>query len=343
MHISFNRTSVISALIVWLWFSFSLAAETFRLPQLASPNSINADAKQAYITDGNTVYIYSLKDFKLKTKFGKTGEGPGEFIGSPGTGRAPLRLDVMEDKLLVNSFGKVSLFTKDGRFIEEIKLTDRSRWFIGFEKGFAANMNQPIENVRYRTVNIHDGKLKKTRLLMKRKHSLQGQGGGYNPFEGPMSYDAYKDRLYVCWELDFIIRVFDPSGNEVKAITHPYEKREITSEDKKKIDNHLKNDPRFKSIYPFVKPFSYFKHFPVLSRVIANDGKIYAICRQDVNKRTECYIFSLEGKLVKKMFIDLKYVDVQIVYPYNIQSGKLYQLIEDEEEEEWTVHVNELK
>jgi hypothetical protein len=44
---------------------------------------VQVDKNQLYITDGASVFIYSLKDYQLQKKFGKRGEAPGEFLVDP--------------------------------------------------------------------------------------------------------------------------------------------------------------------------------------------------------------------------------------------------------------------
>lgn len=342
MRLSFNGMKVKASVIVWLWFSLVLTGETFPLPEMANPNTIQVDENQAYFTDGPMVYIYNLKDFKLKKKFGKIGEGPGEFLEAPGTGAPPLYLDILSDKISVYSIGKITFFTKDGQYINEIKTKDQSRRFKKFGNGFVGNLNMVIDNVRCRTVNLYDQELNKIKMLASMPHSLQGQGGGFNPLEGTQTYSVYKDRLFVCWGPDFKIHVFDTSGNEINTITQPFQKRKVTREDKKKIEDYLKSLPRVKEIYRFLAPLRFPEYFPALRIMMTADGKVYAITRQDERNRSQCFIFSLDGTLIKKMFIDLKSVDQLALYPFTIKGSKVYQLVEDEEEEEWTVEVRAL-
>lgn len=343
MRIGFNWMKAASAVTVWLWFSLALGGKAIPLPELVNPNSIKADAGNIYIADETTVYIYNLKNFKLKKKFGKTGEGPGEFMGNIQSGTPPLTLDVSTDELVINSSGKVSFYSKDGQYIREIKTSDRSRRFIPFGKGFVGNLNMVIDNVRYRTLNLYDENLGKIKLLFKRPHSLQGRGGGFNPLEGPQRCGAYKDKLFVCWETDFTVRVFDPSGKEVNTITQPFRKRKVTEEDKKRIENFLKNHPRFKALYPILKPLRFPGYFPVVGNMIVNDGKIHVICRTEVQGRAACYIFDAKGKSLKQTFIELQTVDELQVYPFTIKGDRLYQLVEDEDEEAWYLHVSGLE
>jgi hypothetical protein len=57
-----------------------------------------------YVSEGFSVYIYSLTDFQLKKKFGKKGEGPREFIVQP---PVPLIINLREDNIIVTGRGKI--------------------------------------------------------------------------------------------------------------------------------------------------------------------------------------------------------------------------------------------
>ena len=99
-------------LLVIFMSSFILETRIVHLEEILKPVTINLDKDQIYITEGASIYIYSLKDFKFVKKFGKEGEGPHEFKIIP---QLPLIINVQTDKLLVNSLGKISRFTN--RFI----------------------------------------------------------------------------------------------------------------------------------------------------------------------------------------------------------------------------------
>ena len=342
MHNSFRFLRTIFAVLVILFFGSTLAAELVPMPNLVNPNIIEADDSHIYITDDTKIHIYNRKNFKLIKSFGKSGEGPGEFMGSIGSGRAPLDLDVAVDKLLVSSMGKVTLYSKDGKFLQEKKCLDRSRRFIMFKNGFVGNLNKVMGKERFRTLNLYDLNLKNLKILVKRPHTLK-PGGGYNPLEGPQVYTAHKGKLYVCWEPGFSVKVFDSSGNLVDTITRGYNKKEVTEEQKKKIDNALKNNPRTKELYPYLKPMKFSEYFPAINNLEVTDGKLYVIGRQDFNDPAQCYIFDLSGKFLKQTKLDLTIYDGRLVYPYCIKGGKVYQLVEDDDEEGWGIRVIDIK
>ena len=72
-------------LVLFIFFLlFTVYAERVaELPQLIKPNAICVDNSRVYITQEKKVFVYTLDPFKLKTRFGKKGEGPGEFKWNP--------------------------------------------------------------------------------------------------------------------------------------------------------------------------------------------------------------------------------------------------------------------
>ncbi len=116
----------ITSNILFLLFlsSFQLGAQVVPLPELINPDSITVDNHHIYITDRENIYIFSVVDFKLKTKFGKAGEGPKEFKINP-TAVVNLLVDI-QNTIIVNSNNRVTFFTKDGKYLKEVQISSGS-------------------------------------------------------------------------------------------------------------------------------------------------------------------------------------------------------------------------
>ncbi len=56
-----------------------MAKKVVTLSGILAPSDIKIDEERIYITQHEEIYIYSLKDYRLIKKFGRKGEGPGEF------------------------------------------------------------------------------------------------------------------------------------------------------------------------------------------------------------------------------------------------------------------------
>jgi hypothetical protein len=132
------------------------------IPDVFRPFLLVMDDQQFYVTEGTTISIFTRKDFTLKKKFGKEGEGPQEFKlaqGMPG-----LILFPQTDSLVINSAGKISFYTKDGKFIKELKVATGSmvsifqpfgKKFVGLSTAMGENMSMNF------TLNIYDAQLTK--------------------------------------------------------------------------------------------------------------------------------------------------------------------------------------
>ena len=101
--------------VLLMVFTTLSAKESVELPDLANPGQILVDPENhnLYIADGTTIYIYSLTDFKLKNKFGKSGEGPREF-------KRYANMTLTSEHLLVNSVSRITFFTKEGEYVKEM-------------------------------------------------------------------------------------------------------------------------------------------------------------------------------------------------------------------------------
>ena len=74
------------------------------------------DGKKLYVLDNFTIHVYSLKNYELVTRFGKKGNGPGEF--NPNfVNRIALQLD--KDNVILNTVRKIAYFSKKGKLLEE--------------------------------------------------------------------------------------------------------------------------------------------------------------------------------------------------------------------------------
>lgn len=146
--------------------SFVLASQVIPLPGLLKPQRIYMDQEQCFITEGATIYIYSLKDFKLQKKFGKRGEGPGEFKES-GEG---IRLEFNPENIIVLSTGRVSYFTRDGQFIKDRISNPRRSEFQELGSGFVGRELSVEKKGIFFTVNLFDKNLKKGKEIYRFKH-----------------------------------------------------------------------------------------------------------------------------------------------------------------------------
>ena len=82
-------------------------------------------------------------------------------------------------------------------------------------------------------------------------------------------------------------------------------------------------------------------YFPEIGNFQVTDNKIYVSTWKVENGSNEWFIFDLQGKLLKRLFVPIVFLMPLEPYPYTVKNGKLYQLIETEDEQ-WELHAHEI-
>jgi hypothetical protein len=321
-----------------IFFFFSSAAHAKKLaalPDLLEPLRLTIDTDRFYVTEDTSVYIYSMKDFKLVKKFGKSGEGPQEFNGN-----VPIQVVPRADDLMINSFGKISFYSKDGIYQRELKASSISIFFRPLGKQFVGYGFIQDDKSAYITINFFDASLKMGNEIYRKKRFIL-QSRDINPIatsRGPLFYIS-GNKIFVDGE-DGVILCFDNTGKKVLSIDPKIEKRKVTEEDKERYRNFYKNNPRTREAYENLKHRIKFPDcFPPIQFYLVMDNTIYIVTYKKEGENSECIVFDTQGKLLKRTMIPLLYGTAIDPYPTDIKNGKLYQLIENGDEGEWELHV----
>jgi len=332
---------IIILLFIFIVCNITLAGKIVPLPELLKPISIQLDNSQIYITEGTTIYIYSLDNFKLVKKFGKDGEGPQEFKILP---QLPLIINVSTNRIMVNSLGKVSYFTKNGEFINEEKVKAGFVFnLIPMGKYLAGQGVSQENNIRYRSINIYDRELNKIKEVCKVEDNFQGPGQGFKVVHTAFSHQTMGNLLFVAQSKDFIINVYNQKGTERSFITMDYELVNFTQKDKDNINEYIETDASIKQFSELLKPIRYPDEFPAIFTIYSVDQKLYVMTWKRVNQQNEFFVFDKDGKLIKKSFLPLAYQNALLPSPFAIKNNKFYQVVENEETEEWDLHINKIK
>ena len=322
------------------------AAKVVLLKEIDRPDTLSVDEDNVYITQGAEVYIYSNNDFKLKKKFGKRGEGPGEFKTDPSYHRGGIYLNVQGDRIYVTSIGKVSIITKDGTIEKEVKSISGED-FLPFNDKFVGWEFTPVSQ-QNKTANkalcLYDSQMKKVKEISRIPHSVQ-RGKGFMIYSGEYIFKTYQGKLFINKGKEFIIDVYDQTGNKLHSITREYKKIKITDTDKEKVLDFYKTYRSTKNIFEYIKSIIKFpEYFPPVRNILLDQEKMYVVTYNYRGTEVESLVFDLKGKFLEKIFIDIKgEASLNFTYLSTIFNGETYKLIENVEEEEWEMHINPVK
>ena len=104
------------------------------LKEVVDATSMEIIGDELFVLDEVVVYVYSLKDFKLLRKFGRKGNGPGEFVYYP---ISPVMMDLYDGKLILSRFNKVAIYSKSGKLLKEKIFSQKFSEFTPISENYA--------------------------------------------------------------------------------------------------------------------------------------------------------------------------------------------------------------
>jgi hypothetical protein len=330
-----KKTGLFLLILFITTFAFTEVVKTF--PDLMRPGRIMVDKDKLYILEFPHIYIYSLDDFRLIKKFGRQGEGPQEFMGG-------LNITAYTDHIIVNSQGKISYWTKTGEFIREKKCP-----FAGGVEPLGADMyvgngfrrGDTERDKNYNTIDLYDSNFKKIREIDRTEASFQNRG--FTVFAQTYYFinSRTKNMIYVIGKEGFEINVFDENAKKLFTIKEDYKTLNVTKADEKEAHEYFKKTfPRLYEANKHLIKFADYK--PAIRNFLEYDKKVYVETYHVKDGKVEFYVFGQDGKLLKRVFLPIVKQDFRTNYPYFIDGGKLYHLVESEDEELWELRVTEV-
>jgi hypothetical protein len=308
------------------------------LEGVLKPETIYVDSDRLYLIENFSVFIYSLEDYRLIKKFGRKGEGPREF-------NSFLRINVHKDKLFINSRMKLSIYSKKGEFISEMRPGSNSWMFKPLGNHYVGYAPKMEDKKGYSTLNLYDHQLKKQKELICKPYPFR-RGGRINPLTALRRPPFYisSGLVFIEGVKEGVIECFDIEGNRVRSITPAIKPTKCTAEREKELRRFFASDHRFKGVWEEVKSRIVFsKHYPLFKHFAVVDGAIYVVTyKQSAGTHDfECFVLDLKGNPVKHTHVTILNNSVfeGDEFPYCIKDGKLFQVVENPDDEEIQLHV----
>jgi len=331
--------------------SLALAEKLGVLTQVLTPEMIEVSDKEIYIVEGSSIFMYSLKDLSFIRKFGKSGEGPGELKVNPSITNI---LVIPGDSLLFISMEKAIRFAKTGQVIKEFRIPLITNYLYPIGKNYVGIRFKAIDQKKPNiAVVLFNREMEEIKELYSQEMS-----GGQNLVDltnDTLNVSIYKDRIFIDRSpKGFIISVLDANGNQLCQVEKEYKKIKFTEEHKEMLLNRIKQD---KSIRAFgwenlknILKIIHGDYFPPIRDLAVTDEQIYVKTYQKQGDKDEFIIMDLKGNILKTVYLPAvkesgfgNEVLGRMAKFYKIYKKKFYYLHENEEEEEWEVHVIPIK
>lgn len=339
-----KKMNVFIIIIAGLLVTSLPAKKITTLNEILKPDTLALGNNRIYISEGASVFIYSLKDFHLVKKFGKEGEGPREFKIIPFS-KMIVHPYNNDGKIYISSFSKLSVYSKDGEFVKESKITPFAV-FRPFQDMFLATASTSDEKGHtVVAVNLYNEEFEKIKELYVSDMKV-GESLTLNFPVNSFAFPSYRDRVYVAAGKEgMVIDVFDKKGMKLYRIKKEYQPVKVTEAYKKKTLDWFKYDPLYKDFFDFMKKRITFKtYFPAIRRIFVADDRIYLLTYKKQAGNSECIVMDLNGNEEKRIFLPCpEIIGMDYLPKYDFYNRTFYSLRENEEEELWELHVTEIK
>jgi hypothetical protein len=275
------------------------------------------EIRHALVDDLGRIFILDWRDCVIKVfdpegvylkTIGKKGEGPGEL-------NRPSALSLNRDTLMVLELNRISFFDLEGEFQRSV--SPKGVWALRARMNssgdlFVTSAVVDPEDPHYQLQKF-DGDM--NHLCDLAKSPAPNPLKGFNPFM-PISYWIIDDSDNVVYGYpeEYLLQVFDSSGNLTKKIYKEYDPIPITNEEK---------DERTQDAPPSIK-FVFSEHHSAFRRLFHDDeGRVYVQTWEKAGEKIFFYdVFDADGKFIVK--ISLR--DTPMV----CRGSSLYTLEEDE-------------
>jgi hypothetical protein len=358
------RKSFVVVLIVLMCVSYGFTVKLGVLPEIMKPGMIDVQGNELFIMEGATINVYSLKDLSFIKKFGKRGEGPGELKVRPGWRNTII---AYPDHILAECNDKIIFFSKQGKLLKEKRKSELAALFIPVGKYFVAKRYYMDAKTRlqYMRIVLFDQELKEIKELYRQKWFQQLRPNKFSResfeirlFSDYTNFTVFDDKIFIEESpKGFFIEVFDSEGKKLYQIEKEYEKIKVTDVHKKAAVAELRQDEKTGRMTKMVGSWNellkymnvLFPEFkPAIDDFFVRDNKIYVQTFSQKDNKIKYIITDLDGKFLDEVYLPITRKPgseerLQGARFHVINHNKLYYLVENEDSEEWELHVEEIK
>ncbi len=285
-----------------------------------------------YISDQNQIFCFSNENMQLLWKTGGKGEGPEEFRITP-------IIKTLDDGLIAGQPFNMKIYSKSGTLIKQFK-TDTLLWDFDCINGkFILASHKIVKGEMLFSITLNDADLHETHCLFQEKKKESKSGKIEYPLISPLKkFVVRENEIYTVFgNQNFMIRVLDDSGNEIRKIEHEYRNRMVTEKDEQRLidaffdtlHSHQTNLSQINKNTVFPTP----DHFPAIEDFKVDSDRIYVKTYRRRSEGAEFIVLDRSGRILGKTILP----DMN-TRKYDIRGNVLYSIEEDETENRWKIH-----
>jgi len=313
------------------------------LPEVSKIGGIYIYQKKVYFLDEKVhVDLYALNPFRYIKQISRFGAGPGECPNIPVVFLYP-------DYLYLYKNGKCMFFSLNGDYIREFKIPNPTlTFFAPVGKNFLTfkstrNETSYIDDISICSYSEKDG-IKHKKVVYVNLYPRKGQRDNrfeLNPFIAKWYFEIFDDKVFIAdAKRGLFAEIFDFNGNRISQIKLNVQRLKIPEESKKKYLNEIENT-QFWQTYKNIYYVDFPEYYPDFYKFSVDKGKLYFLTYSKKGNKREIIVTDWKGKFIKRAFVTV--LNPMDHFHCTIKDNKFYYLFENEESEEWELHVEDIK
>jgi len=251
-----------------------------------------------------TVHTFSHEPLQLINTFGTRGEGPSEllYIGN---------FNIANNHIYLSSTNKITCFSKDGTFINELKSSVQIYSLFPFEEKFIGKKyyySGPGKKHDKTSYELFDHNLKFQKTISLIDHMREVEDENVEKINILWFNDCtrgvvYKNRFYLAsTSKGYYIATFDKNGDLLYEIKKNFQPVPITAKFKNTLFKQI-NQSKMESFKKFYqnRKIIFPNYFPAFVSFTIDNDMIYVFLYPDEEfKYMDVEILDLKGKLIRK-------------------------------------------
>ncbi len=315
------------------------------LKDIAIPGYITVSNGQLYITDQKTdkSFLMNLTDLKIIKQLTQRGSGPIETQFMP-------MITVYSDYVFLYSNEKAIYFSRDGNYLKEFRIKKKGNWFMALGENFVLETTIAKNQERWTDISLYSysnemdlSALKN--LYLSKNSQLTKSNGKFNLYllKEYARYTVQDNKLFLGdSSRGLYLEVFNTKGDKINKIhLKQFEKQKVSEQFKNDYMKLVKSSPNYEAatkIYNLLLP----EYFPGFYYFVVDKERVYFITYNRKGNNREVIVADWRnGKFIKKT--EIPWIINESSYLLPIVDGKFYYPLENEETEEWELHVAEVK
>lgn len=309
------------------------------LPDLVHPAGMVLWGDRLFISDQAEILRYDVKTRKSLGRFGRDGDGPGEFRIHTNLNNGGVFLFAGPNGLFATSLGRLSRFDWQGKVRKIWQTRSRGYRFVPVPGGyFGLGVSRNSEGTEFHTLNLYSPEFEPRQEL--HRQEIWNEINRLDPilFTFFPAFTVSNGRIFIA-DLSGTIWGFDTGGRRLHRFDHHIPARAVTGRDRQVLEQFLNRDHGYRGFldkYHSIVKFG--DHFPPVRAMVSDGRHLFVIPFALEKGRQVCYVYNAEGRFERRSFITVPEMSPIRLCPFTVSEGLLYELRLNVEQDRWELH-----